>query len=190
MLFDQPIYIAALGILLGIVAAGLWTSTGRKEWLIVLGVVIALTAGLLVVERFVVTDKEAIRQTLAEIARDVKSNDLNRVLRHIAPANANLAQQARSEMPNYQFTDCRVTKVHEIKVDARTEPRAAVVEFNVVASGTFRQGGMELSDSSVPRWVRLDLVRDADGSWKVENYTHDAPQRMIFADQLEDGADR
>jgi hypothetical protein len=83
-----------------------------------------------------------------------------------------------------------VTKVHEIDVNEKSEPRTAVVEFNVVASGTFRQGGLELADSSVPRWVRLHLVKFADGSWKVANYEHAAPQQMLFINPPEDGARR
>jgi hypothetical protein len=190
MFLDQPIYIALIGILAAVLVGIVWTSTGRKEWLFALGAVIVLTAGMLVVERLVVTDREAIRQTLADIARDVKSNSTAKVVAHIAPANSELIQRAQSEMPNYQFTDCRVTKVHSIDVDAKAEPRTAKVEFNVVASGTFRQGNLELADSSVPRWVRLQLVRDKNGSWKVEDYSHAPPQQMIFANPLEDGANK
>jgi hypothetical protein len=186
MFLDQPIYIALFGLLLAVVAGGIWTTTGRKAWLLVVGFVIVVTAGLLVVERLVVTDREAIRQTLADLARDVKSNTVSQVVAHIDPASTEVINEAQREMPNYQFTDCRITKVHEIKVDAGAQPRTAVVEFNVVASGTFRQGSMELADSSVPRWVRLNLVRDDSGAWKVTDYTHDAPQRMIFAQPLDE----
>ncbi|MDX1945479.1 MAG: hypothetical protein SFU86_08720 [Pirellulaceae bacterium] len=180
-LFDQPIYIALGGIVFGFLAGVLWSSTGSKAWLAALGVVIAITAGLLITERLVVTDREAIRQTLAEIARDVQSNDVAKVVRHIAPDRPDMAIRARTEMPNYRFTECRVTKVHGIDVNERANPRTALVEFNVVVAGSFRQGGMEAS-GNYPRWVRLHLVKDKAGQWLVYDYEHAEPHRMLLAE--------
>ena len=88
-------------------------------------------------------------------------------------------------MPNYKFTECRVTKIHSTDIDASSEPRSAKVQFNVVASGTFRQGGMELSDT-VPRWVELHLVKEQDGRWRVQDYDHRPPQQFLFGQPLDD----
>ena len=182
-IFDQPIYIALVGLALGFLAGVLWTSTGRKEFLAALGAVIVFTIGMLIVERVVVTDQEAIRQTLAQIARDVQTNDVAKVARHITPSNTELAAKARAEMPNYQFTECRITKVHKTDV-VTAEPRTAIVEFNVIVSGSFRQGGLEAS-GSYPRWVRLHLVKEQDGRWTVQDYKHAEPQRMLFTQPVE-----
>jgi hypothetical protein len=142
-------------------------------------VVGVLTVVMLIVERYVVTDQEAIRATLAEIARDVETNDPRKVTRHIASSNQPLVQRAQTEMPNYQFNDCRVTEVHKIDVDAGAEPRSAMVEFNVSVEGTFKQAGMEVS-GTYPRWVRLHMVREDDGRWTVQNYEHDVPASFLF----------
>ncbi len=183
--FDQPLYIVVTGIVLGVIVGGLWTASGRKEMLYALGGVVALTVIWLIVERLVVTDREAIRATLGQIARDVQDNDLNRLMGHIAKGNPSLAQKARAEMPNYKFTECRVTKVHETDVDAGSEPRSAIVEFNVLASGTFRQGSLEVSDT-VPRWVRLQMVREEDGRWRVQDYEHGPPQTFMFGQPIDE----
>jgi ketosteroid isomerase-like protein len=159
--------------------------TSRKEFLYALGAVLVFTIVALAVERLVVTDAEAIRQTLSEIARDVQSNDLQRVLRHVSKANPSLVQRAEAEMPNYKFTECRVTKIHETDVDASSEPRSAKVRFNVVASGTFRQGSVEYSDT-VPRWIELHLVKEADGRWRVQDYDHRPPQQFMFGQPLDE----
>jgi hypothetical protein len=72
-LFESPITIVLIGIVLGVAVGGAWTVSGRNELLYSLGAVFGLTVVLLVVERFVVTDGEAIRSTLNQIAHDVKS---------------------------------------------------------------------------------------------------------------------
>jgi hypothetical protein len=54
-----------------------------------------------------------------------------------------------------------------------------MVEFNVIASGTFKQPGFEVTDT-IPRWVKLHLLRESDGRWTVAEYEHDNPQRMIL----------
>jgi hypothetical protein len=180
---DQPLYIVIIGIVLGVIVGGAWTASGRKELLAALVAVAVFTTIWLVVERMVVTDQEAIRATLLEIARDVQSNDVQRVLKHVAKANPKIAADAQKELPNYDFDECRVTKVHVVDVDASAEPRSAVVEFNVVASGTFRQGSLEVSDT-VPRWIQLQMVREDDGKWRVQSYRHESPQLFLFGQPL------
>jgi hypothetical protein len=88
-------------------------------------------------------------------------------------------------MPNYKFTECRVTKVHKTDVDAASEPRSAIVKFNIVASGTFRQGSLEWSDT-VPRWIQLHLVKEEDGRWRVQDYDHKPAQQFMFGQPLDE----
>jgi ketosteroid isomerase-like protein len=186
LLLEQPLAIVIVGVVLGLVAGTAWTSTGRKGWLVGLGLVVVLTIAGLIVERLVVTDREAIEATLAEIARDVQSNDLRAVLRHVSSNNPELQQKAEAEMPNYRFDECRVTKIFQLDIDASAEPRSALVEFNVIASGSFQQGGVELADRGVPRRVLLQMVREKDGRWRVQDYAHSSPLENLDADALTD----
>lgn len=183
-IFDQPLYIVILGIVLGVLVGAVWTMTGRKEALFALAGVVVLTLVMLVVERWVVTDAEEIHSTLAEIARDVKANDMDALVRHIARSNPGLIDQAQAEIPNYKFTDCRVTKIHEIDIDSSAEPRSARVEFNVTVDGAFRYEGTELS-GRFARWVQLQLVREADGQWRVENYRHADPTSFMMQPDIQ-----
>jgi hypothetical protein len=184
-LFDSPIYIVLIGIVLGVFVGGAWTATGRKELLYALGSVVAVTVIMLIAERLVTTDGEAIRATLAEIARDVQANDMQRVVGHIAKGSPSLVQKAQNEMPNYKFTECRVTKVFKIDVDASAEPRSALVEFNVYVDGKFGQGGFEATGPAFRR-IDLQLVREEDGKWRVENYTHRPPPEFLMGEPLYD----
>ena len=186
-LFDKPIYIVVIGAVLAVLVGAAWSASGRKELLYALAAIAGLVIVGLIVERAVVTDSEAIRATLMEIARDVQSNNVQRVTSHIAASEGQLVQKAQSEMPNYRFTECRLTKIHKIDIHEAGESRTAIVEFNIVATGTFRQGSIEVSDTRVPRWIRLDMVREADGAWRVRDYHHEAPQQMMFEKPLSGG---
>jgi hypothetical protein len=177
-LFDSPTTVAILGFVLVAGLAVSWIMSGRKEPLYATIGAILLVAGLLVAERAIVTDREAIRATLLEIAADVQSNKISRVLPHIAASAPKLKSQAQTELPNYQFTELRVTAIHSVEVDDKADPRTGVIEFNVVADGTFRQGSDSFS-GTVPRWVQLTLVKEADGQWRITGYQHAEPQQML-----------
>jgi|GEM_PF-463370 len=179
-LFDQPLTIVLLsvGLLTGLAIT--WISTGHKVLLYALigGAVIAVL--LLITERFVVTDREAIEATLQQMARDVASNVPAKITQHISASAPQIQAAANTEMPKYKFDSLRITKIHRIDVKADAEPRTAVVEFNIIAKGTFGSGADVLADATIPRWVELDLVKDPDGAWRVKDYRHAQPQQMLF----------
>ncbi|MEX2027173.1 MAG: hypothetical protein WEH44_07725, partial [Pirellulaceae bacterium] len=157
------------------ILAALWTATARGEPLIAAGVAIALMPLFWLVERLVVTDREAIEATLHQIAADVKSNNRAAVLGHIDPAATWLRARAEGEIANYQFTECKVNKLHGIEVNYRDQPHTAVAEFNVYVSGTFKVGSEMLPPGDYFRRIELHLRQDADGHWRVENYSHRSP---------------
>jgi hypothetical protein len=177
---EQPLAVVILGVVLALATGLVWTSTGRKEWLFGLAAIVVLTIGGLILEQVVVTDREAIEATLTEIARDVESNNIRALTRHIATGATQVQREAEREMPKHRFEECRVTKVHSIDIDATQEPRSAVVEFNVTAKGSFSEGGFELSGQQIFRWVELHMVREKDGRWTVQSYKHDDPQHFMY----------
>lgn len=177
-LLEQPLIIVGLGVGLILSLGAAWTASGRQELLYALVAAIGLLFVGLITERLVVTDREKIRATLQEIARDVKANDHAKVMRHIHSSAASVKQQAQAELPKYKFTEFRITKIHTIDVDASTEPRSAMVELNMVGGGSFHEFGIDADH--VPRWVQLHLLRETDGRWTVAAYQHDDPQRMMY----------
>src|ERR1044072_7821242 len=113
-LFEQPLLIVILGMIVVLGLGAAWSATGRTAFLYGVGAALLLMIAGLVVERLVVTDKEAIRQTLLIIAHDVKRNDRQAVLRHIHSSRDEIKRKAEAEMPRYHFTECRVTRIHLI----------------------------------------------------------------------------
>jgi len=178
-LFEQPLIIVFLGVALILGLGAAWSASGRNELLYTAATALALLIVGLVVERLVVTDREAVRATVLQIARDVQSNNRRAVKQHISSTAPQLKQKAEAEMPNYQFTECRVTRIHLVDVDRYVEPRSAMVELNLIVSGTFQHSGFE-AEGTFPRWVKLHMLREKDGRWTVADYEHDDPQRMIM----------
>ncbi|HEY2414743.1 MAG TPA: hypothetical protein VGI40_21035 [Pirellulaceae bacterium] len=177
-LLESPYTIVALGVALIFAIGAAWTATGRQELLYALAAAIVLLFAGLLTERLIVTDREQIRATLQEIARDVKNNDHRRIISHIHSSATAIKQKAQAELPKYHFTEFRITKIHSIDVDRSADPPSAVVELNVVGGITIRDQGFE--SDHVARWVKLHLLKEKDGRWTVADYEHDDPQRMIM----------
>jgi hypothetical protein len=157
------------------ILAAMWTATARREPLIAAAVVVALIPALWIVERLVVTDREEIEATLDVIAADVKSNNRAAVLSHIDPGATWLRARAEGEIPNYQFNECKINKLHGIEVNYGDQPPTAVANFNVHVNGTFKFGSETLPPGDYFRRIELHLRRDAEGRWKVEDYSHHNP---------------
>jgi len=170
--FEQPHYIAILGVATLAVLGFGWMQTGYRALLYGAIGAAVLTVLLLVVERLVRTENEEIEAALEQIAAAVQSNDLANVLRHIAATAPATRAQARAEFPRYNFSRVKVKRNLTVTIDGQREPRTAVVSFNVVVTGHDRSFG---GSFHVPRFVTVALVRE-EGQWRLLRYAHQPPQ--------------
>jgi hypothetical protein len=176
----NPFLLAFIGAVLALAAFVVWLQSGRKEALIAAAAIVGIFLILVLVERMTISDREAIEATLAQIARDLEANNRDAVYAAIHPSKSELLSQAKTELPGYTFTECRITKIQEIKVDAEAKPKTAFVGFNVIVKGNFKQGADYFSGMTIARYVELNLEQDTDGKWKVVNYSHAEPQQAIM----------
>jgi uncharacterized protein (DUF1778 family) len=157
----------------GLCAAGLagffWTQTGHRAAAWTALALVLLTLGLMVLGWQVETDQERITRLLNEVAAALQRNDREFVLSHIHPQAAATVQRARAELPRYDFTQARVTRIKAITVDNSRRPETAVAEFNVIVALTF-----EGFSGQVPRFVKLYLSK-YNGRWLVRDYEHADP---------------
>ncbi len=170
----NPFLLAFLGCVVSLFAFVVWISTGRKEALYAFSGLILLFVALIFAERVMISDREAIEATLIKIAQDLKANNREAVYAAIHPKVPSLRGQAQSELPQYTFEDCRVTQIIETTINADAKPKTAVTEFYVAAKGSFSQGGQTYTGDP-RRIIKLNLEQDADGQWKIVDYTHRAP---------------
>lgn len=170
-LMESPYTILLTGAFFAGLCIFAWFQNGRREILLGLVGVIAATLGLYSLERWWVTDGEAIQATIYQIARDVESNDVNRMLPHFHPSARDIAEQARAEVGNYKFESISVKSNFEITLEPKHQPPKAVVGFNAVA--VLSVESMGLKNSTIPRYIQFTMYKDsADGKWKIAGYAH------------------
>lgn len=178
MFLESPMAVMGLGMALFIATAFAWVNTGRNELLWGMGIVAGLTVLMLVVCETVVTDKEAIRHTLREIAAMVEANDAASVPRFVVRSKPELAEAGKMEMSHHRFAKCRVIAIHEIEIDPQHQPPQAIVKFNAEVAGVFLDGQFE--SQQVIRGFTLVMWKEDDGKWRVESYEHYEPTRFMF----------
>jgi hypothetical protein len=169
LILESPIAIGIGGLCAAGLAGFFWTQTGHKAAAWIAIVLLILTLGLIAVSVQVETEQEKITHLLHDVAGALQRNDREYVLSHIHPHAAATVQQAKSELPHYNFTEARVTRIKSITVDDSRKPETAVAEFNVVVALTF-----EGFSGKVPRFVKLYLTKQ-DGRWLVRDYEHAEP---------------
>jgi hypothetical protein len=174
----NPGLLAFLGFVVGLAVFVAWIKAGKKELLYLLAMVVLLFVGLIGYERMHVSDREAIEATLQRLARELQANNREAIYDAIHPSAVDVLGQAKSELPQYTFEECRITKIHETEVNGDMAPKTAIVKFNVIAKGSFKQGG-DIYPGTVPRYVELTMEQDGDGKWKVKGYRHDSPEASL-----------
>lgn len=135
------------------------------------GTVFAIIFALVALERYVVTPRERMRSTVAEMAHWVESNEHDKLLEYFSEKVPEARDRARDEMPDYDFSRCGVTSFNEIKVD-EVNPNRGSVDFTVAVSLMY-QGHKQ----SALRDVTLVFEKESDGKWRVVQYSHRAPFR-------------
>lgn len=131
--------------------------------------VMAVTTLIVTVESMIVTDREKITGLVYDLAKAVEQNRMEDVLAVVAPSRIDAQQQIRAEMPQYQFTSCRVLGVRSFHLGP--DRRQAEIVFVVFASGSSRQ----LGEGNVHRRVTLYFEKQTDDNWKLVDYHHEAP---------------
>ena len=165
---ENPIWIALIGIAaIGILGGG-WVKTGRKVFLILLAIAIALTAAMLVVERVVKTDREAIRDRLHAMASDVQKNDVKAVLGHLhSKTPQSTIAKIKSELPPQKFRTVDVKRNLKIEVFRDRTPPRAEARFYVFLEGDFYNGKYPNQRAMLDVLV---VFEEENGEWKASEY--------------------
>ncbi|MEM7455040.1 MAG: hypothetical protein AAF456_11880 [Planctomycetota bacterium] len=162
-------------IMLGVFAVGvlgfLAYATSKKLFAILAIAAAFLTIGIVVTERYIVTDKEQIRFTLFDLASFVANNRHDDILRHIDPDMPSY-ERAKAEMPNYDFKTCSISGINYISVEESHPPRATVdfVVFCEVDSIQGYPGG--IGNRQVTLTFEKDLTTE---TWQIVDYSHQNP---------------
>jgi hypothetical protein len=165
-LVEGPWTILFIGIVVEAILGVILMQTGRGKFLIAMIGVAVVVGALLIVERLVVTDREAVTSTLDAAVAAVKKNDVNGLLDCIAPS----AESPR-ELSRWVLKRCEVEEAHisdlEIKVNRLTSPPSAAAKFLAVGKGKDRMGEVPYQAFGQKVEVQLEL---RGGRWLVTGY--------------------
>lgn len=107
-LLESPWPTILFGALVLLLLAVAFFQTRRGALVVAMaGVVVAVSLGLLV-EWLVVTEREAVEDTLYEVAEALESNDVQRVKGHLAPEATFIRQKAEQLLPPVEIEEAHV----------------------------------------------------------------------------------
>lgn len=138
--------------------------TGRGLYLLWLGAVALVSLALVLVERYVVTDRERIEETLFGAAEALEADDIEAVLDYLSPTAEPLRSEVRSRMRSLKIEEATVADLR-IEFSPLELPPRALARF---------LGVLKFEPSEVPydrllRRVTVKLVKQGD-RWLVESY--------------------
>jgi len=160
-------------IVVGVMAAGLlgvaYHNTGNPRLRWAMAGTLAAVLLLLLVEWLVVTDREAIADTLEDVAVALETNDLDAVLAYLAPEGDRIRLDAQRYLPAFEISDANVGGDLEVVVNRVTNPRTARVTFTGRISGASRNLAERSPYENFVRPFTLRLREDED-RWLITDY--------------------
>jgi hypothetical protein len=163
---ENPVAIAVLGALAATLAVVIYLAKKNLGALVALAGVAVLTLLMLAVEKFVVTDREAVEAGVEQVLDAIESNDLPGVLAWIDPAAANVKADAESLMPLVKMSTANAAAV-EVEVNDAANPPTAKSEFRAYLNGVHGSSGMALMYMN----QRVDLEWVKRGNhWRITGY--------------------
>jgi hypothetical protein len=176
-LFESPLYLGALGLVVTILTTYGWLQTGNPIALrSAVGLLLA-TVVLVALNVFVVTDREAIRQYLLDTAAELQRNDVAKVTSRIHPDASQMVFDLKAELPTIHFKTVRIKTFHAVDFTPTRNPSSVTVRMNAVVEG--ERLGLQ---GTVPRWVRVTLEK-YQGQWKIVDYDHREPYYEMLNDE-------
>jgi hypothetical protein len=163
---ESPWPILFIGIAVEAVLGMMLMQSGRGKYLVaMIGMAVVVVVGL-IVERLVVTDREAVRQTLDAAVAAVRKNDVNGLLDCISPSAKKPRDESRWLLSLVDVEEGHISDL-DIKVNRLTSPPTAQAKFLAVGRGRDRTGEFPYQGFAQRVDVQLQLQGDR---WLVTGY--------------------
>jgi hypothetical protein len=164
---DPTVILLAIGVIaVGIIIAIL--KTGRGLYLTWLGGLVLLAFLVIVVERYIVTDREKVEDTLYGAAAALEAGDVEAVASYLAASGEALEREVRSRMRTTEIRQARIVSDLRIDFSPLETPPKAIASF---------LGRVEFKATSVPLEqylgrFKIQLVKEGE-RWLVQSYELD-----------------
>ena len=169
---ESPWPSVALGVGLELILAIALVRSGRGIIIAAMVGVLALTAGLVVLERVVVTETEQVEDTLDEIATALTTNEPSTVLALFSDKSPRRAE-VQSTLSRVRVSEAKVLGDLEVRLNQLTNPPSA----NAYFTGRVRlKGNREtIPYEVVIRKFKVTLHKEGD-RYRIFNYEDDDPR--------------
>jgi hypothetical protein len=166
-LAENSFAIWALGAIALAGALAVFWETRAPKALAAIGIIILITAGLLVTEWIIETPREAVTRTLKELAATVEANDVNGTLAFLSPKAAKMRADVEKLMPEVQIEMARIINGPEVEFNQADNPTQAVARLRGAIRGKVKNTSMQ---GTVPDDLQVTLEYDGQ-RWLISDYT-------------------
>ncbi|MCC6124443.1 MAG: hypothetical protein IT426_05755 [Pirellulales bacterium] len=165
-LVEDPTAFIFLGIVAEAVLGILLFKTGRGFLLwIMLGVLLFCLAGM-IGQRFIITERKRVVQTLDGIVAALEANDLNALNSYLEPENAHSRNDARFALGMAKIEGAKYSKL-TVEINDFTSPPTATVTFFGLVNFTAIKGDAPYNNYASN--IKLKLRKHQD-HWLVEDH--------------------
>jgi hypothetical protein len=166
MFVESPWPSLVLGVVLQLILAVILVRTGRATVIAWMVGVLAITAGLLVVERIVVTETEEVEDALDSVARALVANDTPAVLALFSPTSTRRGE-VQSVLSRVTIREAKIGGDLEIRLNRLTSPPSATTYFTGRIDAKDTRGTIPYEH--VIRKFKVTLHREG-GRWLLFDY--------------------
>lgn len=166
---ETPFHAIMLGLLAIFVFGTIWLLSKRTLFLVLAIVALLGMVGAILLERWVVTDREQICTEVDAMAAAVAANSPTSLLLHISDRFPSIKDAARGHFNRWEIEFCNLTSRAPPVIDWSQSPPRAEVSFVVFARARQKQGdGLGGADLV---GVTLQMQKETDGRWRVISYS-------------------
>lgn len=172
---EDPTPILFAGIVAELVLALVFAHTRRPGVLAAMIGVLFLVGAAVLVERFVVTEREAVEQTLDGAAGALVAGDLARVYTYVSPSANYTRERAAWALDRVDFYAIKLRNM-EIEINRLTNPPVAQARFRAVFRFRDRLDEFPYNSYELGFTVELEKIGDR---WLVSDHVehHEVLQR-------------
>jgi hypothetical protein len=172
---ESPWPAIGIGAVLFVLFGARFTQTKQVKILAAMIAIVAATIGMVIVERLVVTEREAVENLLDTVARatEMPTRDIDRIVESISPSNTILRARARGVLPRHTINGVRIKDL-AITLDMEANPPQAQATAHVFIT---------IGAITHDRHVTVHLVRepvDDGGASEPPANPADANQRSVW----------
>ncbi|MCX7428608.1 MAG: hypothetical protein NTW96_23655 [Planctomycetia bacterium] len=171
-LLESPMPVLFCGLVVEAILATVFFNNRRVVFLLpMIGVALLMLLGV-VIERIVVTPREAVEATIDNLADALEANDVQRALGCISPTATHTRSRAEWGLDRFRVSKTRIANL-KITINELTSPPTATAAFQgFITIASDRKGDIPPGTYGVAFTAEFEKQGDR---WLIAEHTEDTP---------------